>query len=177
MTKIALEETTLDRAGRHASRSDGAVLESTASGVDVQVQAIASATPMQLVDIERHGVPGVLVKELARRLDIPASRLYAILGVPKATAEKKAVAGDRLHGSAGQAAVGVMRLLAIAQAMVADSTSDEAKAFDAARWLGHWLEKPQPALGGRRPAELVDTPTGVDIVARLLGSLESDAYQ
>jgi uncharacterized protein (DUF2384 family) len=32
-------------------------------------------------------------------------------------------------------------------------------------------------LGGRRPADLLDTPTGVEVVARLLGSLESGAFQ
>ena len=28
-----------------------------------------------------------------------------------------------------------------------------------------------------KPAELIDTPTGVDVVARLLGAIESGAYQ
>lgn len=35
---------------------------------------------------------------------------------------------------------------------------------------------PSP-LGGRKPADLIDTPTGVEVVARLLGSIESGAYQ
>ena len=39
------------------------------------------------------------------------------------------------------------------------------------------IERPQPALGGRKPADLIDTPTGVEVVARLLGSIESGAYQ
>jgi uncharacterized protein (DUF2384 family) len=53
----------------------------------------------------------------------------------------------------------------------------QAKGFDAAKWLGRWLEQPQPALGGRKAADLIDTPTGVEVVARLLGSIESGAYQ
>ncbi|HEY8707729.1 MAG TPA: antitoxin Xre/MbcA/ParS toxin-binding domain-containing protein [Burkholderiaceae bacterium] len=32
-------------------------------------------------------------------------------------------------------------------------------------------------MGGRKPADLIDTPTGVEVVARLLGSIESGAYQ
>jgi uncharacterized protein (DUF2384 family) len=52
-----------------------------------------------------------------------------------------------------------------------------AKDFDAVRWLGQWIERAQPALDGRRPADLLDTPTGVDLVARLLGAIQSGAYQ
>jgi len=57
------------------------------------------------------------------------------------------------------------------------TTASEAKMFDATKWLGQWIERPQPALGGRKPADLLDTPTGVELVARLLGSIESGAYQ
>ena len=71
----------------------------------------------------------------------------------------------------------MIKLLGIAQSIVNNSTAAEAKAFDAAKWLGQWIEQPQPALGGRRPADLISTPTGVEVVARLLGSLESGAYQ
>jgi putative toxin-antitoxin system antitoxin component (TIGR02293 family) len=110
-------------------------------------------------------------------MEIPSSRIFMILGVPKATAEKKAAAGEKVEGRGGQAAIGMVRLLGIAQEIVANSTAAEAKTFDAARWLGQWIERPQPALGGRKPADLLDTPTGLELVARLLGSLESGAYQ
>jgi putative toxin-antitoxin system antitoxin component (TIGR02293 family) len=99
------------------------------------------------------------------------------VGVPKATAERKAAAGEMLSGHSGQAAIGMARLLGIAQAIVADSTSPQARNFDSAKWLGQWLERPQPALGGRKPGDLVDTPTGIEIVARLLGAIESGAYR
>jgi putative toxin-antitoxin system antitoxin component (TIGR02293 family) len=146
-------------------------------GVDAYVHAIVSATPMQIVDIERTGVPGVFVKDLSKRMDIPSSRLFKILGVAKATAEKKIAAGQMLAGSGGQAAIGMAKLVGIAQKMVANSTADAAKDFDATKWLGQWIERPQPSLGGRRPADLLDTPTGVDVVAKLLGGIESGSYQ
>jgi uncharacterized protein (DUF2384 family) len=71
----------------------------------------------------------------------------------------------------------MVKLLGIAQSIVANSTASEARDFDAAKWLGLWIERPQPALGGRKPADILDTPTGVEVVARLLGSVESGAYQ
>ncbi|MEP7084401.1 MAG: antitoxin Xre/MbcA/ParS toxin-binding domain-containing protein [Betaproteobacteria bacterium] len=146
-------------------------------GVDDYARRLARATPLQLVEVERRGVGGSFIKDLAKRMDIPSSRIYKILGLPKATAEKKAAAGEPVSGRGGQAAIGMVKLLSIAQEMVANSTASQTPAFDAAKWLGQWIERPQPALAGRKPAELLDTPTGAEVVARLLGSIESGAYQ
>jgi putative toxin-antitoxin system antitoxin component (TIGR02293 family) len=165
---------------RHRSitprRSAGIVYERV-KGINDYVKQVARATPMQLVDLERQGVAGSLVKDLAKQMDVPASRMFTILGVPKATAEKKAAAGEVIAGSGGQAAIGMVRLLGLAQEMVANSKAARARGYDAAKWLGLWIERPQHALGGRKPAELIDTPTGIEIVARLLGSIESGAVQ
>lgn len=146
-------------------------------GVDAYVRAVASATPMQIVEIERQGVLGIFIKDLSLRMEVPTSRIFTILGVPKATAEKKAAAGELVSGRGGLAAVGMIKLLGIAQSIIANSTAAQAKNFDAAKWLGKWIEQPQPALGGRKPADLIGTPTGVEVVARLLGAIESGAYQ
>ena len=159
------------------SETRGVVAYHSTKGVDDYVRQVARATPLQLVEIERQGVLGSFIKDLSRRMEIPSSRIFAILGVPKATAEKKAAAGERVEGRGGQAAIGMVKLLGIAQEIVANSTASEAKTFDATKWLGQWIERPQPALGGRKPADLLDTPTGVEVVARLLGSIESGAYQ
>jgi hypothetical protein len=99
-------------------------------GVDEYVRQVASATPMQLVEIERFGVIGSLIKDLAMRMDIPSSRIFTILGIPKATAEMKAAGGKMVAGGAGQAAIGMVKLLGIAQEIVANSTAPEAKGFD-----------------------------------------------
>jgi putative toxin-antitoxin system antitoxin component (TIGR02293 family) len=146
-------------------------------GVDDFVRQVSVATPLQLVETERHGVAGRFLKDLSKRMEIPATRIFDMLGVPKATAEKKSAAGEILAGSGGQAAIGVAKLIGIAHVIVANSTAEEAAGFDAAKWLGQWLERPQPSLGGRKPGELVDTPTGIEVVSRLLGSIESGAYQ
>jgi putative toxin-antitoxin system antitoxin component (TIGR02293 family) len=159
------------------SGSSGVIAYHSTKGVDDYVRQVARATPLQLVEIERQGVLGSFIKDLSRRMEIPSSRIFTILGVPKATAEKKAAAGERVEGRGGQAAIGMVRLLGIAQEIVANSTASEARTFDATRWLGQWIERPQAALGGRKPADLLDTPTGVEMVARVLGSVESGAYQ
>ena len=153
------------------------VVYRSSRGVDDFVHLVSIATPLQLVETERKGVAGRFLKDISKRMDIPAARVFTMLGIPKATAEKKAAAGELVSGSAGQAAIGIARLLGIAKEIVANSTAAEAKNFDSAKWLGKWLERPQPSLGGRKPADLIDTPTGIEVVARLLGSIESGAYQ
>jgi putative toxin-antitoxin system antitoxin component (TIGR02293 family) len=150
---------------------------STERGVDWFVSCIAEATPLQLVDLERRGVKGRFIKDLSGRMGVTALRFYEILGVPKATVEKRAKEGTEITGASGQAAIAMARLLAKVQEILAQSTSPLAQDFDAARWLGQWIERPQPALGGRKPAELIATPTGVEMVSRLLGAIESGAYQ
>jgi len=162
---------------RAAAGERNAIVYQSKTGIDVYVQQIRDATPMQIVEIERKGVPGFFIKDLSRRMELPSSRIFRILGLAKATAEKKAAAGEMIAGRGGQAAIGMVKLLGIAQRIVTDSTADAAQDFDAARWLGRWIERPQPALGGRKPADLLDTPTGIQVVARLLGSIESSAYQ
>lgn len=146
-------------------------------GVDDFVGKVSSATPMQLVDAEREGVAGRFLKDISKRMDIPAARMFSMLGVPKATAEKKVAAGELIKGSGGRAALGLAQLLGIAKEIVENSTAPEARDFDSAKWLGQWLERAQPALGGRKPADLIDTAAGLDVVVRLLGSVQSGAYQ
>jgi uncharacterized protein (DUF2384 family) len=68
------------------------------------------------------------------------------------------------------------RLLAQARVMAAESTHPAAATLDVEQWLLAWLTVPQPALGGRRPEEMLDTPVGVDAVARVLGAISSGAF-
>jgi uncharacterized protein (DUF2384 family) len=68
----------------------------------------------------------------------------------------------------------VMNLIAQVQAMVDES--GEPSGFDAALWVRQWLEKPVPALGGRCPAEYMDTAEGRALVSRLLAMAQSGAY-
>jgi putative toxin-antitoxin system antitoxin component (TIGR02293 family) len=146
-------------------------------GLDEFVGRVSHATPFQLVELERHGVEGRFLKDVSKRLDVPQMHVFDMLGVPKATAEKKVAAGQVISGSGGQAAIGMAKLIAKAQEIVANSTAAEAQDFDAAKWLGKWLDVPQPALGGRKPSALLDTPTGLDVVLKVLGAIESGAYQ
>lgn len=140
-------------------------------------RALVHATPLQLVETERQGVPAQFVKQLSQQLKMPANRMFVILALPKATAAKKAAKGGTLTGQSAHAALAVTKLLGMAEGMLQRSTAPEAEHFDVGRWLGEWLERSQPALGGRKAADLLDTPTGFQIVSRVLGAVESGSYQ
>ncbi len=140
------------------------------------VRTVDEATPEQLVAFEREGVEGRRIKEMAGELCLPLTSFYEMLGLPKATIEKKTAANQPIAGAHGHAALGMARVLAVAKSIVANSTAKEAKDFDVGKWLGAWITRPQPSLGGKKPAEFLDTPTGADIVCRLLGAIESGAY-
>lgn len=160
----------------HGAQGDLTLSYKRSQGVDAYLKQVHEATPMQMVEIERLGVAGEFITDLSKRMELPSSRVFAMLRIPSATAARKSVAGAVVDGRAGLAIIGVIKLLGIAQAIVQDSTASEAKNFDTVKWLGQWIERPQPALGGRKPADYLDTPTGVEIVAQLLGAMQSGAY-
>lgn len=68
----------------------------------------------------------------------------------------------------------VARLVALADTIVRES--GDPTGFDAAKWIGEWLQQPHPALGGRSPGELLDTTDGRCLVADLLARQQSAAY-
>lgn len=134
------------------------------------------SSPSDMVTIERQGVPGAMVKSLADMLSLTTVRFAQIIGAPKATLERKAANGTLITGSSAHAALGTAKLINTVQAMLDDSTHPDAKKTDAAKWLGQWIEQPQPALGGQKPADMMDTPTGMAMVSRVLGAVASGAY-
>lgn len=145
-------------------------------GVDAYLKQVHEATPEQMVEMERLGVAGTFITDLSKRMALPSSRVFDMLRIPPATAARKSAAGALVDGRAGLAAIGMIKLLGIAQDIVDDSTADEARNFDTVKWLGQWIERPQAALGGRKPADYLDTPTGLQIVTQLLGAIRSGAY-
>lgn len=144
------------------------------TNLDVFVHRVHVAEPMQLLETERQGVSARFLVDVADRMSVPYTHLAETIGIPKATAARKQARGEMIDGAA---AIALARLLALANEIVEDSTSPEARGFDTAKWLGQWIERPQPALGGRKPSELLDTHTGAAMVTRLLGAIRSGTYQ
>ena len=70
--------------------------------------------------------------------------------------------------------IGFARLVGQLDSMLDDAGG--AADFDARAWLARWLVEPLPALGGVRPADLMDTMEGQGLVSAALGKIQSGAY-
>ena len=130
--------------------------------------------PMGRVALVKEGVPSEALGLLAADMGITKEKLYATLGVPRATMERKVRQRRRLNQDEGERVVGVARLVGQVEQMVRESGVLEG--FDAARWVAAWLERPVPALGGARPGDLMDTAEGREIVSSLVAQMQSGAY-
>ncbi len=142
-------------------------------------RALLRTAPLRdRVLIERVGVPYQVVEGLISRIGVSTTDFQRTIGIPKATFIKKMKDKARFAGSSGQSVVGVLELInRVEDMLAAERDNPEAQGFDVEKWVGEWIQRPQPALGGLAPAELMDTPTGRESVMRVLGALQSGAYQ
>jgi putative toxin-antitoxin system antitoxin component (TIGR02293 family) len=131
---------------------------------------------MEQVELEREGLRATVLSDLAQAMAVPRVRIFEMMALPRATLEKKISSRDMLTGVANRRALNLLQLLGHTREILEDSTAPEARRFDAAQWLGRWIETPQPALGGRKPADLLDTEAGAAMVDRALGTLRSGSY-
>jgi putative toxin-antitoxin system antitoxin component (TIGR02293 family) len=88
--------------------------------------------------------------------------------------DRKVRVNKRLNLDESERVMGIARLVGQAQSLVQESGGPPD--FDPARWLADWLDRPLPALGGQRPAELMDTAEGRALVSDLLAQQQSGAY-
>ncbi len=144
--------------------------------VRIFTDSVARASPLTLVQLERQGVSPRLFNDLRAEMGLSSSRIGEIFKFPRSTLASKIKSRAPLKGREGSATIKMVKLLAQAQRIVDNSTSEQAAGFDTARWLGQWIEQPQPALDGLRPADLLDTETGTQMVHQVLGAMESGAY-
>jgi putative toxin-antitoxin system antitoxin component (TIGR02293 family) len=122
----------------------------------------------------KHGVKADAFGRIARRMSLTKEQLGKTLGLPVNTVDRKVKAGEALSPEQSERLVGIARLIGQVQTIVEQSGNPEG--FDAARWLGRWLDEPLPALGGERPGDLMDTAEGRGLVSSLLSIAQSGAY-
>jgi putative toxin-antitoxin system antitoxin component (TIGR02293 family) len=126
------------------------------------------------IGIVKEGLPARLLTTLANDMCIPRERLYAWLGIARATANRKVKDDQLLSQDESERALGIARLVGQVEKMVAES--GEPQGFDAARWTAEWLEEPNAALAGKSPGEFMDTADGRALVSGLVAQMQSGAY-
>ncbi len=136
--------------------------------------AFYRATGLERVHMIRQGVPAIFLDHIAKKMDIPKERLFATLRFSRSTVDRKIQNDQTLSAEYSERVIGLERLIGQVEVMVAQSGNP--KGFDADRWVGEWLQRPLPALGGAKPADLMDTMEGQELVSRLLAQSQSGAY-
>lgn len=138
---------------------------------------LAPADPMARIALVRRGVPAAVVPRVGAALDLPRATLCAVLGLARATLDRKVRDRRRLSAAASERVLGVVDLVVQVERMWRESGDHAAaRGFDPARWLGAWLDAPNPALGGERPSAWLDTADGRGLVRGLLGAMQAGTY-
>lgn len=135
---------------------------------------IGRANPEQRIELLRTGFRARVITEMAERMGWSREHAIDRLHLKRSTVMRKIKADERLETSESERLLYVMDIIEQVQEMV--ERSGDASDFDASRWVADWLETPNPALGGKRPVEYLDTNEGAQIVRRVLAQMESGAY-
>lgn len=161
------------KVGKDALILDGILARQHGSRVAKYVD-IHGFAPAKLVEWIRKGVPASAFRTVAVDLGMDQERLIKSLGVGRSTLKRKVAKKQRLSSPDSERVLGVTQLVAEAQRVVEES--GEREGFDAAAWVGEWIQTPVPALGNRRPEEYLDTAMGQLQVLQILRQMQSGTY-
>ena len=132
------------------------------------------ASPLERIWIIKNRVPAKYVLTLTFGMKMSKETLYGSLNLARATIDRKVVKKELLNQDESERVLAVAKLVGQAENIVQESGVGEG--FNAAQWVAAWLQRPHPALGGKRPGELMDTADGRGLVADLLAQQQSAAY-
>jgi putative toxin-antitoxin system antitoxin component (TIGR02293 family) len=129
---------------------------------------------LEFIETFRRGVDPTEIDVIAEHMGTTKKNLQGYLQLSTTTVERKKSKAANLDVYQSERVAGLRRLIDQVQAMVEDS--GDPTGFDAAEWLGRWIEKPLPALGGKKPAEYLSTVTGQNMLSDLLNQMQHGAY-
>jgi putative toxin-antitoxin system antitoxin component (TIGR02293 family) len=133
------------------------------------------AGPLERIDVIKRGIAPATVVDIADAMGAAYEAVIRSLGISKSTLARKRQQGAALEKEASERVMGLLALIGQVQTLVEEQGRPQG--FDAAKWFHNWAEQPVPALGGKKPAELLDTKEGQQVVSSLLESMRAGAYQ
>ena len=136
--------------------------------------AVYRASPLERIDMIKHGVPATEAKRIIADLAIGQGAALKALNLSTATVNKKAKQAHTLSSAESERVIGIARLVGQLESMIQESGNPEG--FDAASWMSRWLQEPLPSLGGARPIDLMDTMEGQALVSTALAQMQGGAY-
>ena len=136
------------------------------SDLVVHVQRLPSIALYEAVE---EGVPTCLIDLIARVMRLQPSRVIAMLGLSPTTLRRRALANEPLPELVGHRIMGLLRIAATLRRVLCQDREPAREAiFDLESWLGDWLLRAHPELGGRTPANLLRNPEGLRAVEQLV---------
>lgn len=141
---------------------------------DRDLHDVGTEPSMDGIEMVRSGIPAELLEMVARRMDVSLEKLYEILSIPRSTADRQRKKGGPLNAEHTERVMGLLRLVAKTERMVRES--GDPTGFDAWIWMARWIVAPNGALGGRTPADFLDTADGRTLVMDFLSQMQSGAY-
>ena len=137
-------------------------------------KSLNQASQGERVRLIRNGMAASHILDLVEAMHVSRESLLSMLKMPNASIKRKIRHGSMLSQDQSECVLGLLRL--IGQVAVMVEHSGDPKEFDAARWVGGWLERPIPALGGARPADYMETIAGQTLVSKLLMQSQAGVF-
>lgn len=119
---------------------------------------------LEYYDVVKNGLPKLSVDNLADVMEIPMTVMAEILNLSYKTLTRKK-RKDLLSPT-----------VSFHTYEMSDVIAKGFEVFEDATKLNNWLHKPNRALKGKMPFELLDSPTGIKLVHQVLGRLEEGVY-
>jgi putative toxin-antitoxin system antitoxin component (TIGR02293 family) len=157
-----------------AKRKSAFVASAGSKAPSLSYITVYRATPLERIDMIRRGISASEAKRIFADLAIGQGAGFKALNLSTATVNKKARQGDTLSPEESERIVGFARLVGQLEAMIQES--GDPAGFNARAWMARWLTEPLPALGGTRPADMMDTMEGQGLVSAALAKIQSGAY-
>ncbi len=117
---------------------------------------------MERVSVIREGIPYQYIEIISEKLNLPVKSILAIFGIPQTTYNKKKSEHALLDSRDSELIILITELIDYGLEVF----NDEKDKFQ------RWLKKPNLALGGNTPINLLDTTTGIEEVKNSLNRIE-----
>ncbi|MBX5480807.1 MAG: DUF2384 domain-containing protein [Myxococcaceae bacterium] len=122
------------------------------------------ATDDDVIALVREGLPYKAFERLSEALDMTVAEVAATLSIPRSNVTRRKSEG-RFKREESEKALRLGRVAVRAEEVLGSME----KAY-------RWLRAPNPALGGKRPIEMLDVDLGAEKVEDILGRIDYGVY-
>jgi putative toxin-antitoxin system antitoxin component (TIGR02293 family) len=119
---------------------------------------------IDMLEASRRGIPKGCVVSLAAVLDVPMTAMAALLNMSYKTLGRKKET-DILDSLSSSLSI-----------EIANTVAKGLYVFEDKDKFNRWLHKQNRALGGQKPFDLLNTPTGIKLVNQVLGRIDEGVY-